>query len=74
METQEGLENSGGWKYSCAGEEYSRGSEEVREEVDRPRGIPRSPEEVRRDSAEVKCSFVDGGRGYWGAEDIALSG
>jgi hypothetical protein len=29
---------------------------------------------VRRDSAEVKCSFADGGRGYRGAEDIALSG
>jgi hypothetical protein len=31
------------------------------------RGVP-------RDSAEVKCSFVDGGRGYWDAEDIPLSG
>lgn len=38
------------------------------------RSGPRDQEEAPRDSAEVKCSFVDGGRGYWDAEDIPLSG
>jgi hypothetical protein len=31
-------------------------------------------EESPRDLGGVKCSFADGGRGYWDAEDIALSG